>query len=993
LRALVKMTESEVSRQPKTARSDSDRSSKAGSGQHRRDRKSTPESEASAPRIPGRKNKRHVSNDALQNSSSNLSTPSSTHPSKGADPPSSLPTPNPLNAPLSPAPIRDSEVPASRSPTKHKFPDAGTASPTRRENKVTTSPVPARDDIPTNPSIQRKQKTPASPAPAIDKPSFGSTRIKDKVPASPGPVIDQPSASSTRRKDKVPASSSVPTRNVVPGSSTRRKDMNPVSPVQARDEVPASPTRRKHKVRASSAPRRDEAPASPTRRKGKTPTSRAPKRAASSAPARDKDSASPGPRRGSAPARNKDPVSSAPRGDTVPASPAPPKEKVPAIRAPATDEVPASPSPRRGSAPASSASRKDRVPASSAPPRDAVAASVAPRRDTVPASPAPRKEKGPASRSPRKEKVPVSRSPVRSDSAPASPARKNTDPARPAPRKEKVPAGRAPARSDSAPASLANRKDRVPASAAPVRDEVPAGPAPGKDSAPASLSPENMPVSPPSRKMRSFEVGENSFDVDAPRDSVRQRQDCASVAESTLVGLTEEERAWAGIEAVLDDIESVATHDVLPEAVIRSRSSSSSSKPATSFLGKGMSEDDDGDNDIDSHDAFMEGLNAEQSPDGDDMPLLASYSSLLSTVSIAQSIISCLSKRDLISQEDLVDNPVEEFIGSMTDTLEKKQQAGPAPSSSDGGDAIFSMFSWSSKKNVDEIEGETQGSKECFTERHPEHGILTSPQKRKKVLSSPLVVVHEGVCNKKSMPSLSDHSIPSRSEYSMPSLSEYSTPSLSEYSMPSLSSVRESEVSGSAHVRGKSASFTDLNFDYGRISLSEAMDPNSADMSEKWASFGDLDVDYGRVAPTDQKVQFGDTPQTAEMRSTKTKTKKAPKPMLKKRKLKKKIRPIEEIKEIKTPEALLDYYKAPELAVPEKTASISKKDKYGVAMMRNFKSPVASLRNRMPKLALFGKGRRNSPTSITDGCQESQFYPEMDDVGEEGEEFGGLLCS
>jgi hypothetical protein len=1063
-RIIVKMTESEVSRKPKTARTDSDRSSKAGSGQHRRDRKSTPESEASAPRIPGKKHKRHVSNDALQNSSSNLSTPSSTAPSKGAHPPSSLPTPNPLNdPPLRPAPIRDGEVPASPSPTKQKVPDVGPASPNRRENKVPASPVPARDDIPTNPSTRRKQKTPASPAPAIEKPSVVSTRIEDKIPASLAPAIEKPSASSTRRKDKVPVSP-VPTRDEVPASSTRRKDKNPVSTVEARDEGLASSTRRKDKVRASSALRRDEAPASPTRRKGKTPTKRAPNRAASStgprrdsALAREKDPASPGPRRGSAPARNKDSVSPAPIvGDIVPASPAPRKEKFLAIRAPVRDEFPASPGPRRGSAPASSASRKDRVPASPAPTRDevpatptltkdkistsrapkndevpaspgprrdsapsssayrrnraptgpaqtrdAVAAGVAPRKDAVPASPAPRKEKVPASPAP-KEKVPASRAPARSDSAPATSIRKNTNSASPAPREDtvpaspalrkgKVPASRAPARSDSAPASSAHRKDRVPASSAQARDEVPVGPAPGKDSAPASLSPENMPVGPPSRRMRSYEIGENSFDVDAPRDSVRQRQDCVSVAESTVVGLTEEERAWAGIEAVLNDIESVATHDVLPEAVIISRSSSSSSKPATSFLGKGMPEDDDGDNDIDSHDAFMEGLNAEQSSDGDDMPLLASYSSLMTTLSIAQSIISCLSKRDLIPQDDLVDNPMKEFIGSITETLERKQQAGPAPSP-DGGDAIFSMFSWSSKKNVDEIKGETEGSKGCFTERHPEHGILTSPQKRKKVFSSPLVFVPEDVCNDP-MPSLSDHSMPSRSEYSMPSLSVYSTPSLSEYSMPSLSSVRESEVSYSTHARGKSASFTDLNFDCGRISISEAMDPSSTDMSEKWASFGDLDVDYGRVAPTDQKVQFGDMTQTAERRSTKTKTKKAPKPLLKKKKLKKKIRPIEEIKEINAPEALLDYYKAPELAVSENPASASKRDKYGVATMRTFKSPVASLRCRMPKLGLFGKGRRNSPTSITDGCHDSQFYPEMDDDAEEGEEFGGLLYS
>jgi hypothetical protein len=135
----------------------------------------------------------------------------------------------------------------------------------------------------------------------------------------------------------------------------------------------------------------------------------------------------------------------------------------------------------------------------------------------------------------------------------------------------------------------------------------------------------------------------------------------------------------------------------------------------------------------------------------------------------------------------------------------------------------------------------------------------------------------------------------------------------------------------------------------------------------------------------DRKVHFGEMSQAPESRSKKTR--KVTKPALKRKKLKKKTGPVEVIKEINDPEALLDYYNAPELAVPEIPANGNKKDKYGVAQMKN---PVASLRNRMPRFGLFGKGRRNSPTSVTDGRQESQFYPKTDDHEGE-EEFGGLL--
>jgi hypothetical protein len=61
--------------------------------------------------------------------------------------------------------------------------------------------------------------------------------------------------------------------------------------------------------------------------------------------------------------------------------------------------------------------------------------------------------------------------------------------------------------------------------------------------------------------LSSSRQGVDSFDVGAPRGSAQQRPDCASAVETTMVdSITEEERAWAGIDAELDAIESIVTH-------------------------------------------------------------------------------------------------------------------------------------------------------------------------------------------------------------------------------------------------------------------------------------------------------------------------------------------------------------------------------------------------------------------------------------------------
>lgn len=112
----------------------------------------------------------------------------------------------------------------------------------------------------------------------------------------------------------------------------------------------------------------------------------------------------------------------------------------------------------------------------------------------------------------------------------------------------------------------------------------------------------------------------------------------------------------------------------------------------------------------------------------------------------------------------------------------------------------------------------------------------------------------------------------------------------------------------------------------------------------------------------------------------------------------------------------MDYYKpatqsAP--AEPKTPARTNKSVKFAVAPMRNLLTPMASGRflsnrslskgnqykdnkspfnsfvSRMPKI--FGKGRRNSPTSVSDpGRQESQFYPDMEEDEDEDEEWGLL---
>ena len=477
----------------------------------------------------------------------------------------------------------------------------------------------------------------------------------------------------------------------------------------------------------------------------------------------------------------------------------------------------------------------------------------------------------------------------------------------------------------------------------------------------------------------------SDFDVDAPpRDSVNKRhqpQDCHSVAESTVIStryanLSKEEQAWAGIEGILDDDASIATRDVLPEAIINAMAFSFSNLPAPSYREKGKlkeEEQDDGDDDEeDSHNDFMKQLCGLKEGSGEGaMPNLmeSSFSSIRSDMTDAQSILSYVSRKNTIVQDDdSEDEPMKEFIDTITGALERKLEVGPLEeiSKDSGGNGIFNIFSWSSKANVDEIKSETQGHKSKFTDRHPEHEILMSPGG--SFLHKPAFASSTFESFNNSLPSLA----------SMPSLATYATKS------GSTDSVYEANV--------KWGSFGDLNFNPG---VSVGAPVNGSPHLEPFAFAAGFDEAQPRK-PTKKRI-------------VKKKVKMIPPtPVLKKKKLAVKISSQIVVTE---PEALVDYYKPshPHTDVPETPVRSNKTVKFAsghLGPMKNLMTPMYSKRvmpakyvhykespfNNLRQKIFGNKGRRNSPTSVSAlGRDESQFYPDKDYDDDDEEGLGGLL--
>lgn len=171
---------------------------------------------------------------------------------------------------------------------------------------------------------------------------------------------------------------------------------------------------------------------------------------------------------------------------------------------------------------------------------------------------------------------------------------------------------------------------------------------------------------------------EPEFDLDKHRDydiarSRRRYEECESPRASSTQGddnLTDEQRAWAGIDAILDDDGSVGEEtDVLPEGIMAALQQS----PTRG--GHDCDEEDDVDEDDsdDSHDHALKmfcGYSAKE--DGGDMPTLmnSSFSSQFSQES-ARSVFSYLSRNNIIVQRDIQDGPLKSFLTEMAYNIEQ----------------------------------------------------------------------------------------------------------------------------------------------------------------------------------------------------------------------------------------------------------------------------------------------------------------------------------
>lgn len=137
--------------------------------------------------------------------------------------------------------------------------------------------------------------------------------------------------------------------------------------------------------------------------------------------------------------------------------------------------------------------------------------------------------------------------------------------------------------------------------------------------------------------------------------------------------MTEEQRAWAGIDAILDDNESVnpETENVLSQEIMAALQRTPNSADEEDY-------DDDYDDDSeDSHDEKMKmfcggGLKLGDSAAYDELPNLmdSSFSSQFSQES-ARSIFSYLSKNNIIVQRDIQDGPLKSFLTDMACNLEQ----------------------------------------------------------------------------------------------------------------------------------------------------------------------------------------------------------------------------------------------------------------------------------------------------------------------------------
>jgi len=165
-------------------------------------------------------------------------------------------------------------------------------------------------------------------------------------------------------------------------------------------------------------------------------------------------------------------------------------------------------------------------------------------------------------------------------------------------------------------------------------------------------------------------------DYDVPRSSRRRYDDGESTIQDD--NLTDEQRAWAGIDEILDDDGSMGEEDVLPEGIMAVLQQS----PTRSGHDDGEDYEEEEDSDEDSHDHAMKmfcgySANEDTVGGGGDLPTLmdSSFSSQFSQES-ARSVFTYLSRNNIIVQRDIQDGPLKNFLTEMAYTIEQTQAIG-----------------------------------------------------------------------------------------------------------------------------------------------------------------------------------------------------------------------------------------------------------------------------------------------------------------------------
>jgi hypothetical protein len=552
----------------------------------------------------------------------------------------------------------------------------------------------------------------------------------------------------------------------------------------------------------------------------------------------------------------------------------------------------------------------------------------------------------------------------------------------------------------------------------------------------------------------SQSTARTKLDVDAPYvGKTVDRRDSMGTAKLEIwrCQLTTEQRAWVGVCNILDDDEdqSVLSKDVLPPEILQAMSESVCSMQSSSIRLKSQALTDMsiGDDDISetSDDRDLKKLCGFVGSNNK-MPSLmnSSFSSFQSEISeaTAVSLLSQVSAKNLIVQEHVTDQALKGFLENIAQLLEKKRIESKAAIEVErphNSDPIFEMFSWSVKKNIDQ-----QKEQEEYTRNKHEQGKKSSLETPDEVdygyedhepapfpledhcqtyesgnraISNsssdekPLQYSYEGDTSNpygygECQPSFvkatccdgQDHLIVEKinAYHENPYLKgppSASVVSTMNSSMPSLTSVKESEVSQGSKL-----------------------------MALKWTSFGDLD--FEATSGVDHPFPFQLEPEGEEENVQKpvVKTKRSGKNSRKKKVKDAKKRKVKRAAQKATNARALDrlngcgneevIYMTPK---PQSTKTIYgtkelpksilsrsnpapspegfpclRKEKNRKKRYKETKSPFQAIRNRIPSLTFFGKGRRGSPTSVMNmGRQEAHFFEDFEEYVEE--EWGGLL--